>query len=313
MDNKQFGFVMDAMSIIRPEKDGTIALIEAAQNQGIQSWVMHLNDLMIENGEPYARMSNIQLHLGSDPWYEFTEERYAPLTELSVIMMRKDPPVDLAYIYATQILELAEEAGVKVFNRPQALRDYNEKLMIAKFPECIADTLVTADRQKIQMFFDTHQDVIVKPLDGMGGSSVYRLQDLAEKSQAIIDEMTRSGQKYIMLQQFLPAVFEGDKRIFLVNGEPIEKAVLRVPAKGNVRANLAAGGTAKVVPLTKRDDWLCEQISPTLKKAGLFFVGLDVIGDYITEINVTCPTCLRELYAGSGIDLAQIIINQIIN
>lgn len=219
--------------------------------------------------------------------------------------MRKDPPFDMEYIYTTYALDLAERDGVLVANRPQSLRDANEKFFTLNFPQCCPTTLVSKDMQQLKRFWQTHQNVIFKPLEGMGGSSVFHVDEHGRNLSVILEVLTKGQSLNIMAQRYIPEISTvGDKRILLVNGEPIPYALARIPAKGELRGNLAAGAMGKVVPITARDRWICEQIAPTLKVKGLYFVGIDVIGDYLTEINVTSPTCLREISAETGLDIA---------
>jgi glutathione synthase len=238
-------------------------------------------------------------------------EQIIDLSELDVILMRKDPPFDSEFLYATTILQRAEDAGVYVVNKPQSLRDANEKLFTSWFSQCCAETLVSSRAVQIRQFLEEQQDIIIKPLDGMGGTSIFRLRLDDPNISVILETMTNYNQRYIMAQRYLPAIKDGDKRILVVNGEAIPYALARIPQQGETRGNLAAGGRAEGRPLTERDRWIVSQVAPTLKAKGLIFVGLDVIGDTLTEINVTSPTCVQELDAQFGLNIAGVLMDHI--
>ncbi|HEX9803589.1 MAG TPA: glutathione synthase, partial [Gammaproteobacteria bacterium] len=220
-----------------------------------------------------------------------------------VVLMRKDPPFDMEYIYATYLLEQAERKGTLVVNRPQSLRDANEKVFTANFPQCTPPTLITRRAEAIRDFLQQHRDVILKPLEGMGGASIFKVSSGDPNTSVIIETLTGHGSRYAMAQRFIPEIAAGDKRVLLIDGEPVPYALARIPAEGELRGNLAAGGHGVGIPLTGRDYWICEQVAPTLREKGLIFVGLDIIGDYLTEINVTSPTCIRELDKQYGLDI----------
>lgn len=297
-------FVTDPLARFNPKKDSTMAMILAAQKRGWQVAVLELNDLSVIAGIAYGRVRSIQVDFAAEPWYCLGEAETLPLSAFSVILMRKDPPFDMEYIYATYILELAEAAGTLVVNKPQSLRDANEKMFINHFPQSITDTLVTRDKTQIREFLAQHQDIILKPLDGMGGVSIFRVGRSDPNFNVIVETLTQSGSRYVMVQRYLPEVKQGDKRILLIDGEPIPYGLARIPASGETRANLAAGGTGLGQALSEREYWLCEQVKPVLRAKGLLFVGLDVIGGFITEINVTSPTCIRELDSEFKLDIA---------
>lgn len=294
------GIVMDPIANIKPYKDSSFAMLLEAQRRGHELIYMQPEDIFLENGKPFANVSELKVW---DRAFEDTESQFygfgktyqIDLTQLDIILIRQDPPFTNDYLYCTHFLELAEATGVTVVNKPQSLRDANEKLFASWFPQCIPTTLVSADTGDIKAFIQTHQDVILKPLDAMGGSSIFRVKAGDTNTNVILETMTDYGKHHIMAQVFLPEIKQGDKRILLINGKPIPYGLARIPAKGENRGNIAAGGTGVGMELTERDYWLCEQIRPTLQAKGLHFVGLDVIGDYITEINVTSPTCIREL------------------
>ena len=291
----KLGVVMDAIESINVKKDTTFAMLLEAQSRGWLISYMQQQDLFLENGQAWATARQLQVQDNSDDWYQLTSEKTTELASLDVILMRKDPPFDMEYIYSTYLLELAESAGAKVINKPQSLRDANEKLFITNFPQCIAPTIVTRQARLLRQFADEQGEVILKPLDGMGGVSVFRTSNNDPNLNVIIETLTNMGKQSIMAQRYLPEISAGDKRILVINGAPVPYALARIPAAGETRGNLAAGGTGKGLELTERDKWICAQVGPTLKEKGLMFVGLDIIGDYLTEINVTSPTCVREL------------------
>ncbi len=293
----KLGVVMDAISAIHYKKDSTLAMLLEAQRRGYTVFYMEQTDLYVRDGTVMAHMQALQVKADPQNWYQLATPQHLPLAELNVILMRKDPPFNLNYIYTTYLLEQAENTGCLIVNRPQSLRDANEKLFTLLFPQCTPPTLVTSQSALIKDFLAEHQDIILKPLDGMGGASIFRVSQTDPNINVIIETLTQHGTQPIMAQRYLPAVTQGDKRILLIDGEPIPYALARIPAAGETRANLAAGGHGQGVALTERDRWICAQVGPTLKAKGLLFVGLDVIGDYLTEINVTSPTCIRELDA----------------
>ncbi len=300
----RLGVVMDPIAGIKPYKDSTLAMLLAAQAKGWTLVYMEQGDLYLEQGQPYARMQTLRVEDNRETWFEFTGEFTERLDALEVILMRKDPPVDSEFIFATHILEAAERLGVLVVNKPQSLRDCNEKLFATRFPELCPPVLVSRDTTRLREFFAVHQDVIYKPLDGMGGKSIFRVKPGDANLGVILETLTDNGQRQIMAQKFLPEISQGDKRILLIGGEPVPYALARIPSQGENRGNLAAGGRGEGRPLTARDKEICLQVAPVLKAKQLHFVGLDVIGDYLTEINVTSPTCIRELDAQFGLDIA---------
>jgi len=295
MTQYRLGVVMDPISAINIKKDSSFAMLLAAQAKGWTLFYMEQQDLFLSQGVVSATLKPLQVFDNADQWYQLGETETVSLSELDVILMRKDPPFDMEYIYSTYLLEQAQTAGVLVVNNPQSLRDANEKLFTAWFPECCPNTLVTRQSQLLRDFHETHGDVILKPLDGMGGASIFRIKQGDPNLSVIIETLTEHGQKSIMAQKFIPEIAAGDKRILMINGEPVPYALARIPAQGETRGNLAAGGRAEGRPLTDHDRWICQQVGPKLREKGLIFVGLDVIGDYLTEINVTSPTCIKEL------------------
>lgn len=299
----RLGVVMDPIGSINYKKDSTLAMLLAAQKRGWTLFYMEQADLYLAEGEARSLMRPLQVRADANDWFTLGDATPTPLADLDVILMRKDPPFDMDYIYTTYLLELAETAGVYVVNKPQSLRDANEKLYTAWFPQCTPPTLVTSQAKLIRAFLAEHADIILKPLDTMGGASIFRVQQNDLNTGVIIETLTRHGQRQIMAQRFIPEIRDGDKRILLIDGEPVPYALARIPAKGETRANLAVGGRGVGVALSERDYWICEQVAPVLKEKGLLFVGLDVIGDYLTEINVTSPTCIRELDEQYNLDI----------
>ncbi len=298
--------LLDPLHQLKPYKDTSVAMIKSAKALGWSCVYFTQLDLFCREGHPYARVYDIDIgDEHSDNWAQSNERGECPLSDFDIILMRKDPPFDMEYIYTTYALELAEREGVLVANRPQSLRDANEKFFTLNFPQCCPTTLVSQDIGRLKEFWQTHQNVIFKPLEGMGGRSVFHVDPHGRDLSVILEVLTQGQKLNIMAQRYIPEIATvGDKRILLINGEPVPYALARIPAKGELRGNLAAGARGEVVPITARDRWICEQIAPTLKAKCLYFVGIDVIGDYLTEINVTSPTCLREIATETGIDIA---------
>lgn len=303
--------VMDSIDHINIQKDTSFAMMLEAQARNWEIHYIQLSDLFLRNGKASANTRQIKVERNEASWYTVINQGEIALDYLDCIIMRKDPPVDQEYIYATYLLELAEKKGVYVVNKPQSLRDANEKLFTSWFPQCCADTLVTRNAEHIRDFLTEHQDIILKPLDGMGGASIFHLRSNDPNISVIIETITKHGSNYVMGQKYLPEIKLGDKRILIVNGEVIPYALARIPAKGETRGNLAAGGLAQGQPLSKRDIWIAEQVAPVLKEKGLIFVGIDVIGDYLTEINVTSPTCVQELDRQFGINISAQLLDHI--
>lgn len=294
------GVVMDPIARIKPYKDTTFAIMLEAQRRGHKVHYMEPSDIYLQNGQPHATVSLVKVWDRASPedtsqFFGFGETRDIPLSSLDIILIRQDPPFNNDYLYCTHFLELAEAQGVLVVNKPQSLRDANEKLFASWFPQCTPPTLVSANANKLKAFVAEQQDTIFKPLDAMGGASIFRVKAGDPNVNVIMEVMTGLGRHAIMAQTFLPEISEGDKRILLIHGEPIPYALARIPQPGETRGNIAVGGRTEGRELSARDRWLCEQIKPVIQQKGLHLVGLDVIGDYITEINVTSPTGMREL------------------
>jgi len=305
------GVVMDPISTIKFYKDTTLALLLAAQSRGWSLHYMEQGDLYSLQGEARATMSNLSVKNDPDDFFclGVTEDR--ALAELDVILMRKDPPFDNEFIYSTYILEAAQNQGVLVVNDPRSLRDCNEKIFATQFPQCCPPVLVSSDSVKLRKFHQEHEDVIFKPLDGMGGTSIFRCRQDDPNVGVILETLTNHGHQTIMAQRYIPDITKGDKRILVIDGEPVPYCLARIPAKGETRGNLAAGGTGVAQPLTDRDRWIVDQVAPALREKGLLFVGLDVIGDYLTEINVTSPTCAREIDKAYGTRIGDRLMNAI--
>ena len=309
--SKSLGVVMDPIGSINYKKDTTLALLLAAQRRGYRLFYMQQQHLFLENGNPRAEVRPLKVIENPFKWYELDKASSIPLEELDVILMRKDPPFNSEFIYSTYILEAAERRGTLVVNKPQSLRDCNEKVFATEFPDCTPPLLVSRDEYRLKKFLAEHLDVVFKPLDGMGGTSIFRAKQGDQNVNVILETLTSNGRETIMAQKYLPEITTGDKRILVVDGEVIPYSLARIPAVGEFRGNLAAGGQGLVQPLSDRDRWIAERVAPTLQAKGLIFVGLDVIGDYLTEINVTSPTCVREIDSAEETGIADRLLDAI--
>mgnify|MGYP006394398813 CR=1 FL=1 len=298
------GIIMDPIEDIHFKKDTSLAMLWAAQQRGWQLEYMELHDLYMAGSQARARCRQLTVAMDPEHWYDFGETRDLALGDLDVILMRKDPPVDREFIMATYILDAAADQGALVVNPPQALRDCNEKVFAARFDRLTPPLIVTRNATRIREFYAEHGDIILKPVDGMGGRSIFRVRENDANLGVIIETLTQYGAHQAMAQKFIPAITEGDKRILLIDGEPVPYALARIPSHGENRGNLAAGGRGEGRELTARDREICAEVGPALRQKGLIFVGIDVIGDYLTEINVTSPTCVRELDKAFSIDIA---------
>ena len=307
----KLGIVMDPISSINIKKDTSFAMLLEAQSRGYELHYMEMSSLYLRGGEGRAITKKLSVKQDYDGWYEFGTEQDIALQELDVILMRKDPPFDTEFIYATYILERAEEKGTLIVNKPQSLRDCNEKLFTAWFPELTPDTLVTRNSAQLKAFHKEHTDVILKPLDGMGGASIFRLKPEDANVSVVIETLTEHGTRFCMAQNYLPAIKDGDKRVLVVDGEPVPYCLARIPAQGETRGNLAAGGRGEARPLSESDWQIARTVAPILKQKGLIFVGLDIIGDRLTEINVTSPTCVREIEAAFPISVTGMLMDAI--
>ena len=300
----KLGVVMDPIESINFKKDSTLAMMLEAQKRDHELFYMTPDSLYINESGAFAIAKTINVKNEPTGWFDFKEVMQIKLSELDVILMRQDPPFNSNFIYNTYVLESAEREGVLVINKPASLRDCNEKVFATEFPECCTPFLVTSDLSLLRSFIDDHKDTVIKPLDGMGGSSIFRIRSSDPNLNVILETVTESYSTKVMIQTYIPEIVDGDKRILLINGTPMDAAVARVPAEGELRGNLAAGASAIARSLTEKDLWICEQVGPRLKELGLVLVGLDIIGDYLTEINVTSPTCFREYETLCDINVA---------
>ena len=296
MNARKLTAIMDPIQSIKPVKDSTFAMLLEAQARGWEIRCAGLEDVWLLDGQAWGRTTTLRVEDDPDHWYALGDTTEAPLSELDVILMRKDPPFDMNYIFSTYVLERAQDHGVLVINDPQGLRDANEKAFIAWFPELVPPTMITRSATQMRRFIDEHEQVVVKPLDLMGGRSVFVTQKNDGNRNVILETVSDNGQKFIMLQKFLPEIAEtGDRRIILIDGQPVPYALARIPGPDDHRGNMDAGASTEVQPLTDRELFICEQIGPTLRDKGLVFAGIDIIGEYMTELNVTSPTGIRQL------------------
>ena len=296
--------VMDPIGSIRIAKDSTFAMLLEAQRRGHRLWYVMPGGLALQDGRAVARMAPLTVREDPRDWFTLGEMAVHALATGHVVLMRTDPPVDAEYIHDTQVLGIAQSAGAMVVNDPQGLRDYNEKLAALLFPQCCAPSLVSRDAASLKAFVNEHGEAVLKPLDGMGGRSIFRARAGEPNLNVILETLTAGGRSLAMAQRYLPEIAEGDKRILLVDGEPVDYCLARIPQGDEFRGNLAAGGRGEGRPLSERDRWIAAQVGPEMKRRGMVFVGLDVIGDYLTEVNVTSPTCIRELDAQFGLNIA---------
>ncbi|EDY87068.1 glutathione synthase [gamma proteobacterium HTCC5015] len=303
-------FLMDPIEDIKPHKDSTLAMMLAAQARDWQVHYATLDKIYMDNGTVRAEVTQATVFDDQQHWYSDQRTCDIALGEIDIIMMRKDPPFDSEYLYCCHLLEFARRAGAVVVNHPEALCNINEKLLIGLFPEYCTPTLVTRQTQAIRSFLDTHEDAILKPLDGMGGASIFRLRKNDSNVGVILETMSQNSQR-LMVQRYLPDIKQGDKRILLINGQAVDYALARIPTEGENRGNLAAGGRGEARPLTQRDREIAAAVGPELVRRGVIFAGLDVIGDYLTEVNVTSPTCIRELDAQCNLDIAGDLLDAI--
>jgi len=307
--------LMDPIESIKPYKDSTFAMMLAAQRKDwgrpVELYVLQQQDLLSRNGKVSMRLRAVSVTDNDDNYYQWLGDVQTQAAEfVDVLLMRKDPPFDLEYVTTTWLLELAEQQGVLVVNKPQSLRDCNEKAFIAQFPDCCTDTLISRNEADLRAFIDEIGDTILKPLDGMGGAGIFRVAPRADNLGVILETLLDGGRS-VMAQRYLPEIKAGDKRILMIDGEPVPYSLARIPAEGETRGNLAAGGRGVAQPLSDRDRWIAEQVGPALKARGLLLVGLDVIGNALTEINVTSPTCMREIDAQFGTDIGMDVMNAI--
>lgn len=302
-------FIADPLPQLKAYKDSTVFMMREAAARGHDVYASEVSEMaMVPGGTIAAHMSRLALSADNDNWFQVTGQAETALKDVDVVVMRKDPPFDQEYLYATLLLTMAEAQGACVVNRASSLRDYNEKLSIAKFPQFVAPTLVTRDMARIHAFIDEYRDVIVKKLDGMGGTSIFRVRADDLNRNAILQAQTMEGTSSVMAQRFIPEISAGDKRILLIDGKAVPFSLARIPKAGETRGNLAQGGKGVAQALSKRDHEIAEALGPQLVKDGLTFVGLDVIGDYLTEINVTSPTCMVEIFEQKGFNSAALFV-----
>ena len=307
----KLAFIVDPLDEFKLEKDTTYAIMREAAAQGHTLYAMQQEDLAWHKQSVTGYAARLHLTGVTPAWYRLDPPAETPLAQFDAVLMRKDPPFDMEYVYSTYLLEIAERRGARVFNRPQAIRDYNEKMAIARFAEFTAPTLVTRRTELLHGFLHEHADIILKPLDGMGGSSVFRVRRDDPNLNVIIETLTSDGARTIMAQRYIPEISAGDKRVLVIGGEPVPYCLARIPKAGETRGNLAAGGTGVARELTVRDRVIAETLGPQLAAAGLLLVGLDVIGEHLTEVNVTSPTCFQEITQQTGFNVSAMLLNKL--
>lgn len=305
----KFAFLTDPLSGFKIHKDSTFVMMREAAQRGHEIYAFGPDQLALDGGEVLAQGSRIHLTGDAKQWYRADAAQVHSLQSFDAVLQRKDPPFDMEYIYATYLLELAEQRGARVFNKPAAIRNHNEKLSIAQFSQFTTPTLVTRDEQRIRAFHQLHQDIILKPLDGMGGAGIFRIRDDGMNLGSVIETLTVNGSRTIMVQRYIPDIVNGDKRILLIGGKVVPFALARIPQNGEVRGNLAAGGLGVAQELSTRDLEIAQTLAPILAQRGLLLVGLDVIGSCLTEVNVTSPTCFQEIMQQKGFDVAAMFID----
>jgi glutathione synthase len=305
----KIAFLADPLAGFKTYKDSTFAMMREAAKRGHEVYAFEQSDMALDEGVVTADIARITLTGDPEDWYRATPKAATRLSAFDAVVQRKDPPFDMEYVYGTYLLELAEKQGAKVFNKPAAIRDHNEKLSIAQFSQYTSPTLVSSDATRLRAFHAKHGDVIFKPLDGMGGAGIFRIRDDAMNLGSVIESLTDLGRRTIMAQRYIPDIVKGDKRILVIDGKPVPFALARIPQGGEVRGNLAAGGVGVAQPLTSGDIEIAEALGPVLAARGLLLVGLDVIGDFLTEVNVTSPTCFQEIADQTGFDVAAMFID----
>lgn len=305
----KFAFLADPLAGFKIYKDSTYAMMAEAASRGHTLYAFEQKDMAFEGGVVVANISPLTLTGDTANWYHTGPKQALALSSFDAVVMRKDPPFDMEYIYATYLLEMAQMQGARVFNKPDAVRNHNEKITISQFSKFTAPTLITSDSARLRAFHAEHQDIILKPLDGMGGMGVFRVREDGMNLGAIMESLTDNGHRTIMAQRYIPAISQGDKRILLIDGKVVPYALARIPEKGEVRGNLAAGGTGVAQSLSARDLEIAETLAPVLSQRGLMLVGLDVIGDFLTEVNVTSPTCFQEITKQKGFNVAALFVD----
>ena len=307
----KIAFLADPLSSFKIYKDSTFAMMAEAARRGHEVYAFQQRHMALKEGKVTAHVSRIEMTGDAKDWYRAAPSEDTSLAAFDAVIQRKDPPFDMEYVYGTYLLQLAEKQGAKAFNKPSAIRDHNEKLSIAQFSQFTAPTLVTSDETRLRDFQAEHGDVILKPLDGMGGAGIFRVKADGLNLGSIIETLTQLGSRTIMAQRYIPDIVKGDKRILLIDGKPVPYCLARIPQAGEVRGNLAAGGTGVAQPLSQRDREIAEALGPELAARGLLLVGLDVIGDYLTEVNVTSPTCFQEITQQTGFQVASMFIDAV--
>ncbi|WP_426111729.1 glutathione synthase [Massilia sp. PWRC2] len=307
----KIAFLADPLSSFKIYKDSTFAMMREAARRGHTLYAFEQRHMALENGVVSAEVVQITLTGAATDWYSVVAVASMELREFDAIIERKDPPFDMEYVYLTQLLELAESQGARVFNSPAAIRSHNEKLAIAQFSQFTSPTLVTSSDTRLRAFHAEHGDVIFKPLDGMGGAGIFRIMDDGMNLGSVIEMLTELGTRTIMAQKYIPAIVHGDKRVLVIDGKPLPFVLARIPQGGEVRGNLAAGGVGRAQPISPRDREIAETLGPLLAARGLLLVGLDIIGDYLTEVNVTSPTCFQEIFDQTGFDVAAVFIDAV--
>jgi len=305
----KLGVIMDPIGSINFKKDSTLSILLEAQSRGHELYYMEPSSLFLRESGACALTKSVVVKEDPESWYELSEASEIKLSDLDMVMMRQDPPFNSNYIYNTYVLDAAEREGVIVINKPSSLRGCNEKVFVTQFPQCCMPFMVTSNNVLLRNFIEEHFDTVIKPLDGMGGTSIFRVKMTDPNITVILENMTEHSVNKVMIQKYIPEITEGDKRILLINGDPMGSSIARIPAEGEFRGNLAAGATPVAKSLTSKDKWICDQVSSSLKELGLVLVGLDVIGDYLTEINVTSPTCFQEYKNLCGIDVASALLD----
>ena len=307
----RIGFITDPLDSLKIKKDSTYAMMAEAARRGHELYVMQQDDLVWKRNHVYAVMNQITLRKGAAKWYALDPASETRLRDLDCVIMRKDPPFDVEYVTSTWLLEQAQREGAKIFNDPRALRDHSEKLAIAQYPQFLAPTLVARSASQLHAFIDEHADVVLKPLDGMGGQSIFRVTNIDPNRNVIVEILSDNGRRSVMAQRYIAQIRDGDKRVLVIGGKPVPHCLARIPKPGESRGNLAAGGTGVARPLTPRDLEIASTLGPELARRGLLLVGLDVIGEFLTEINVTSPTCFQEITDQTGFNVAGMFLDEL--
>ena len=305
----RIAFIVDPLAKLKAYKDSSVFMMREAAKRGHDVYALEARDIALIEGRVLAKVSQLTVSGDNDHWFQVAGETELPLVDFDAVLMRKDPPFDQEYLYATLLLSLAEDHGARIVNHAASLRNYNEKLAIAKFVQFTVPTMVTSDMLRLQIFIDLHQDVIVKKLDGMGGTSIFRVRADDPNRNAIVEVQTVDGSVSVMAQRYIPEISKGDKRVLVIDGTPVPFCLARIPKEGETRGNLAAGGRGVAQPISTRDREIAEALGPQLKADGLTIVGLDIIGDYLTEVNVTSPTCMVEIFEQAGFNTAALVID----